>query len=438
MTVSITVTIDFEFLGHTVVDEGLVERLFLIFHHAVLEREVGELVLVRLAYIKEVLALDLGVADGDVVAGGEGHVGTVLGFEELGPGAHHKETAAVAAHILDGHILIVLGGVGTHLEPEHAVGIREGATAQDDVAVVERLATQRKTAVNAAIMAVFDDDVMVGTVVGILVGPGALATLEHDGIVVDAHIATVNQHILADIDVDGITARGFDARGGGKDMASEIAHILAAVEVVGPEGAVDELHVLHGHVLAVGDIDQTGTHGLEVGTLAVILAADPKLFPVVAAVAVDGSLAGDGEAVHSVGIDEGGKILEGLTLHAGGDELEVADAVTALEHALLLNQQIHALLEEERTGEINALGDDHHAAAILGSTVDDGLDLFGLHEVGIALHTVVGYDITLAELAYIHLGSIVEPSWDGCSVRKQGLLLFLGHCREANGHQGHR
>ena len=50
-------------------------------------------------------------------------------------------------------------------------------------------------------------------------------------------------------------------------------------------------------------------------------------------VAIDGALAGNGEAVEGVGIDEGCEILACLSLDAGGEDGEVGYILAALESA---------------------------------------------------------------------------------------------------------
>lgn len=105
----------------------------------VLEGEVGEAVLVAGAHVEEVLRVHLDVADGDVIALRQRHVGTVLGLEELRPGADDEERTTLALDVLDGDILIVLRGIGTHLEPQHTGGGLHVDATQDDVVVEQRL-----------------------------------------------------------------------------------------------------------------------------------------------------------------------------------------------------------------------------------------------------------------------------------------------------------
>ena len=217
--------------------------MFLVPNVDILEREVGEAILVGLPYVEKVLGVHADVTDSDVVTLRQWHVFTLSRFEELCPGTYYEEGAALACDVFHGDVLVVLGGVGSHLEPEHACCRLDVDASQDDITVVERLRAECKATVYLAIGTVLDDDVRVGTVGGIFVGPCTLSALEHDSIVVDMHVAAVNQHVLTDVEVDGIAAGcatlgGYrcDILGRGVDEASEVSDILAAVEVIGPEG----------------------------------------------------------------------------------------------------------------------------------------------------------------------------------------------------------
>ena len=174
----------------------------------------------------------------------EGHVGAILGLEELRPRAHDEEAACATGDVAHGDIFVVLRRVGAHLQPEHAVGIVSLTLAEYDIPIVERLATQRQTTVYATIVALLDEDALAGSVLRHLVGPCALTALQHHSIVAHMHVAAAHQHILADIDVDGIrTRRPMFTAGEVEhatrrriDEAIDIAHALTTIEVVGPEG----------------------------------------------------------------------------------------------------------------------------------------------------------------------------------------------------------
>ena len=318
------------------------------------------------------------------------------------------------------------------------------AAAQDDVAVVERLTAQRQAPVNLPVGAVLNDDVVVRTVVRVLVGPGPLAAFQHHGIVVHMHETPVHQHVVAVVNVYGIAAGGTALRLLGKhvlrgrvDIASQETHMMAAIDMVGPERTVHQPHVLHRNVRAVADIGKARTHGFEIGALAVVLPANPKLLPVEVSVAVDGSRAADGEPVEAVGVHQGGEILDALTLHAAVHEPEVADAVAAFQPSALSHAQVSALSEEERSAEEGAPGHHHHAAALAGRQVYHALDGRRLHRQRVVgTHTVVGNHILPARRSHVHARGIAEPGGDGCAVGECGngrLLLALRTRR--NGHE---
>jgi hypothetical protein len=57
--------------------------------------------------------------------------------------------------------------------------------------------------------------------------------------------------------------------------------MIALIYVISPEGRVDEVYILYGHILAIGDICESWALGILVGALGIPLAADPELLPVV-------------------------------------------------------------------------------------------------------------------------------------------------------------
>ena len=241
--------------------------------------------------------------------------------------------------------------------------------------------------------------------------------------------------MLAGVKVERVGAGALGvARRWGVDVAAEVAHARAAVEVVGPEAAVDEAHVLHGDVLRVGDVYQPGAQRLEVGALREHLAAQPELVVEAASVAVDGAAAGDGEAVHAVGVDERGEVVERLALQAGLHDLVVGDGVAALEARPLHEVQVGAGAEEERAGEERASRHHHHAPALGCGGVDDALYGLGLEHGGVVLHAVVGYYVLAAQGAHVHLGGVGEPCVHGRAVGPE-LLFLLGAGRRGGHYQ---
>ena len=420
--------------------EGLL--LGAVLHVDVLKREVRQPELVGTLHVEKHAAVHPDVLERHVVALRQGHVGAVLLLVELRPAPDEQAVAALAGEVLYPHVFIVLRRVGAHLQPEHVVGVVGHAVAHDHVPVVHRLRAQRHAAMHRAIMAVLHQYIITGTILRSLVGKGALAALQHHGIVVHVHIAAAHHHVVAHVDVDGIGRRALDARGRRVDVEVEVAHVVAAVDVVGPEGRVDQPHVLDGHVLRVADIGQAGPLGILVGALAVPLTANPELLPVGLAAAVDGAPAGDSEAVEAVGIDQRHEVLAGLALDAGLADLEVVHALRPLQHAALLNVEMGALLEEEAARIEGTLGHHDDAAALLGCTVDDGLDGLRL-DVGRTLaHAVVGQHILLAQGLHVDLRRVGEPLGHRLAVGPHFLLshLFLshGHGAQHQHHQAHQ
>ena len=167
------------------------------------------------------------------------------------------------------------------------------------------------------ILAVLNENIKIRTIFGSLVRPCTLATLDCNSIIIYRHVASINNNVMTHVDVYCVAARSLEPRGGRIDVAVEIAHVVGVVEMIGPKGTVDEAHILYGDVVRVGDIDEAWALLVLVGALWIPLAPYPELLPIVMSVAIDGALAGNGEAVEGVGIYEGCEILACLSLDAG-------------------------------------------------------------------------------------------------------------------------
>ena len=162
-----------------------------------------------------------------------------------------------------------------------------------------------------------------------------------------------------------------------------------------PERRVDDLHILHGDILAIRDVDITRTHRLDIRTLRIILTTDPELLPVFLSITIDHTRPRDGEAVHTVSIDQCGEVVERLALHTRLHDLEITDTVRALQLSPLLYQQMGLRLEEQRATEEGATRNDDHTTTLLGTTVDHGLQLLGLHTVSPTVYTIIRHDVAL-------------------------------------------
>ena len=199
----------------------------------------------------------------------------------------------------------MLRRIRAHLQPEHALCLIHLDVAEHDVAVFHALAAKSQTAMHGSIMAVLDEHIIHRAILWCLVCPGSLSALDGDGIIVDTHLTAIYQYIVADINIDSIATWCLHAGSRGEDGTTQEADVVAAVDVIGPERTVLNMHILQGYVAGVADIDEARALCILVGAFAVPGAANPELLPIVITVAVDGSRTCYGEAVAFVGIDEG-------------------------------------------------------------------------------------------------------------------------------------
>jgi len=86
--------------------------------------------------------------------------------------------------------------------------------------------------------AVADQNVHIRAVGGVGIGVRAFTPLEGDGIVVDLHVAAVDQDVGAGVEVNSVGAGGLDGFHGREDVEVDELCAVAFVEVGGPESRV--------------------------------------------------------------------------------------------------------------------------------------------------------------------------------------------------------
>ncbi len=101
-------------------------------------------------------------------------------------------------------VLILLRSVRAHLQPQKAYGLVHVATPEDDVVIMDGLASASEHSVAKPEGTVFNDNIPVAAIAGVLVCPGAFPAFQGNRVVVDRHIAPLDQYVAACVDVDGV------------------------------------------------------------------------------------------------------------------------------------------------------------------------------------------------------------------------------------------
>ena len=112
--------------------------------------------------------------------------------------------------------------------------------------------------------------------------------------------------------------------------------MVALVNMVSPEWRINQPHILHCHVLAVGNINQPWSLRILVCTLGIPLPTNPKVTPIMIAIAIDGAWAGDGKSIEAVSINQCREILASLSLYASLLDIEILYALTSTQHGSTL------------------------------------------------------------------------------------------------------
>ena len=196
--------------------------------------------------------------------------------------------------------------------------------AEHDVAVMYRFAAAGEGAMAEAKGTILDDYIPVTAVVRILVRQRPFSTFQGDRVVVYRHVAVLDMDVGTHINIHGIGAGCLDRFLGREDMEVKQLHPFAFIEMGGPKGGVNQSYSRNLHVFAVRDIDEAGPQLLDISAVRVYLPAQPERLPIAQPVPVYRSLAGYGEPVDPVGINQGGEVVDALSLDAGRQDREVA------------------------------------------------------------------------------------------------------------------
>ena len=262
---------------------------------------------------------------------------------------------------------------------------------------------------NHTVTAVFYNDIMIRSVIRILVSPDTLTTFQHDGIIIDRHITSVNEDIITIINIYSIAARSFHPCSRSINVYVEVFYTLAAIDMIRPEATVNGTYAADSNILAIRDIEQTRTHSLEVCAVFVDLTTDPELTPETQSIAIDGSFAGYGKAIKTVGIDKSRKIIQGLTFHTCLSYFIILYIISSLDSSAFRDIKMSSLFEKQTTCKECSLGYDNNSSSVICDPIDDILNGSRLNDCTVVLHTIFGNDILFTKCIDVHISCIAKP-----------------------------
>ena len=375
------------------------------------------LVLVRGIFdLAETPYAHLAAADIDVGGIGFRKILPALEVEELGPGFHVNPVPCLAGDLLHQHVTILLGSVGTHLQPEYAVGTVHLAVAENHVAGIHAFAAEHQGAGAVAEAAILYQYPGVRAIVGISVRPGALPALQGDEVISRSETAALDMYVRASVEVDAVGTRGLDGFYRGVDIHPAHPDLGALVEMYVPECGIAQAYAFDGDVGTVADAYHPRAAHLQVGAGGILLPAGPEGLPIGQAAAVDGTLPPNGEAPASIRVHKGGHIGLEHAFDVHGDIREIPHVRASLQHRTLLEVEMSPRLEEKGPGQPGALG-DYDGAAPYGSGIDGFLYCDRLED-GTVTHCTVGKYVEFAGLpATGSLGFLGEPTVYRTAVR---------------------
>ena len=169
-----------------------------------------------------------------------------------------QQTLGIARNVGHQDMLVVLRRIGAQLQIQQQACLVNLATTLNDVAGVDALAAAGQGAMAETVSTILDEDIIDTAVVGIFIGPGALTTLQCHGIVIDREVAVLDQHIVADIQIDGVGRGRLHGLVGRHDRQIGQFEERALIVVGAPEGRIFHRDAIQTSIRAVRQIDQTG------------------------------------------------------------------------------------------------------------------------------------------------------------------------------------
>lgn len=185
-----------------------------------------------------------------------------------------------------------------------------------------------------------------------------------------------------------------------------------------PERRIDETYSWNLYIIAIGNVHQSWTQLIHIGTFRNDGTAQPERFPIAQTVTVDGAFAGDGETIDSVSIHQCGEILQWLPLYAGIDYGEIADIIATFQYGSFFQIKMGFRFEEKRTTQVSTFRDDDYATAFGRSLVDDRLNLFCLNQGAIIYNAIICNLVLVTQCFNIYDFVLSEPVGNRSSVRK--------------------
>ena len=116
---------------------------------------------------------------------------------------------------------------------------------------MDALRPERQAAVAEPVLAVLNDDPLIGAVLRRRIRPGTFSALQSHRVIVNGHIAVFYQNIAAGVDIDRVRAGTSDRRVGRQHPAAQILHMVALVDVRRPERRILKSHALEADIGAV-------------------------------------------------------------------------------------------------------------------------------------------------------------------------------------------
>ena len=103
------------------------------------------------------------------------------------------------------------------------------------------------------------------------------------------------------------------------------------------------------NILAVKQINDTGTLLIHIRTVRIPLPTQPKRFPITETIAIEHTFSRDSKTVNAVCINQSCIILYRLSFHAGKLNSEITRIITSFQYGIFFKIQMRLRFKEKRT-----------------------------------------------------------------------------------------
>ena len=103
------------------------------------------------------------------------HILAIFQIIKLCPRSNKDTIADISFYIFNEDVLILLGSIRTHFQPQQAFSLIQITASKNYIMIIYRFATASQHSVTESKSTVFNDNITIATIIGILISPWSFA-----------------------------------------------------------------------------------------------------------------------------------------------------------------------------------------------------------------------------------------------------------------------